>query len=282
MAEAERLTKDDPKCFLRLNNPILWGCFATFLVCGLAAWLGQKETCVLDADQISSCQSKWSAFISAQPNVVGDTLAGFAGTLAFVWIIATVWLQSQELSLQRAEIRETNEHLKEQNFDSFFFELVATHNSIVGSIDIRKKTDGTIVRQGRDSFGHFYKELALEQAERMYPDHENDKTFEKYERMYKAHHSDLGHYFRFVYNSRRAIDEAGVAQKKHRRLFRSLFSDDELLILFYNALSKRGTELLPYIQRFEFFDNLPVERLIYQSHKDLLDPVCFGEAPCTA
>ncbi|MEO1138941.1 MAG: putative phage abortive infection protein [Pseudomonadota bacterium] len=215
--------------------------------------------------------------MKSPPNEKGDTFAGLAGSLAFLWIIITVLLQGKELSLQREEIVKTNDHLKEQNFDSFFFELISTHNSIVDAIDIRKKSDRTVIRRGRDSFGFFLNELKLDPAESRYPHQAEDKTLEKYERMYKVHHSDLGHYFRFLYNSMRAIEESEVAKKKHRRLFRALFSDDELLIIFYNVLSDRGKKLIPYIESFEFFDNIPTDRLIYKNHRDLLNPICFGE-----
>ncbi|WP_171230265.1 hypothetical protein [Ruegeria sp. HKCCA4008] len=47
------------------------------------------------------------AFLTAPANEIGDTFAGVAGVLAFLWIIITVWLQSQELSAQRTELELT-------------------------------------------------------------------------------------------------------------------------------------------------------------------------------
>lgn len=51
---------------------------------------------------ISLCANKkiWALGL----NEIGDSLAGFAGTLAFLWIIITVILQKEELSLQRNEV----------------------------------------------------------------------------------------------------------------------------------------------------------------------------------
>jgi len=48
-------------------------------------------------------ESKWAYLIQASPNEIGDTLAGFAGSLAFVWLVVTVWLQATELREQRHE-----------------------------------------------------------------------------------------------------------------------------------------------------------------------------------
>lgn len=44
----------------------------------------------------------WFPFLT--PNEVGDFLAGFAGALAFIWIIAAILLQREELQLQRQEL----------------------------------------------------------------------------------------------------------------------------------------------------------------------------------
>lgn len=56
-------------------------------------------------------ESGWSIriveFLLAPANEIGDTLAGIAGVLAFLWIIVTVWLQSQELAAQREELELT-------------------------------------------------------------------------------------------------------------------------------------------------------------------------------
>ena len=51
--------------------------------------------------------TKFTYLWQASPNELGDTLAGLAGTLAFIWIIVTVCLQSIELRAQREELRLT-------------------------------------------------------------------------------------------------------------------------------------------------------------------------------
>lgn len=45
-------------------------------------------------------------FMTSPPNEIGDTLAGIAGALAFLWIIVTVQLQSKELKEQREELEQ--------------------------------------------------------------------------------------------------------------------------------------------------------------------------------
>ena len=53
---------------------------------------------------VEDCRSNFSRFWISAPNEKGDTLAGVAGSLAFLWIIVTVLLQWKELALQRDEI----------------------------------------------------------------------------------------------------------------------------------------------------------------------------------
>lgn len=55
----------------------------------------------------------WS-FILSPSNEIGDTLAGIAGALAFLWIIVTVMLQGKELASQREELKLTRKVMEEQ------------------------------------------------------------------------------------------------------------------------------------------------------------------------
>jgi len=64
---------------------------------------------------------RWDKLTGADPNIVGDFLAGAFAPLAFMWLVAAVFLQRnelqaqrQELSLQRQELKETREVLAQQ------------------------------------------------------------------------------------------------------------------------------------------------------------------------
>lgn len=100
--------------FLRLGNPIVWGILSTGLTLGFAGWAALLPSCFSSADDQIACVTKLQYLISATPNEVGDTLAGFAGVLAFVWIIVTVSLQAQELRAQREELKLTRIEMEEQ------------------------------------------------------------------------------------------------------------------------------------------------------------------------
>ncbi|WP_299888337.1 hypothetical protein [uncultured Ruegeria sp.] len=108
------MTETDRPGFWRLGNPILWACIATVGFAGLITWFGLAPTCSGDFFPKGECPPKWRHLYAAPPNEVGDTLAGLAGVLAFIWLIATVLLQSVELGEQRRVLALQKEEMKEQ------------------------------------------------------------------------------------------------------------------------------------------------------------------------
>ncbi|MEZ5720324.1 MAG: hypothetical protein R3D59_00640 [Paracoccaceae bacterium] len=93
MSEAEIV---EEKPFWRRTNPVMWGLLAslvlTFIVVLAAFHRGE--------DGVAGA----AGFLDLQPNEIGDTLAGLFSSLAFIWIVVTVFLQSQELAAQRDEL----------------------------------------------------------------------------------------------------------------------------------------------------------------------------------
>jgi len=94
-----------------LAMPFIVGFALTSLVVGVAIWsLNSGEVC----DPSGTCMSRWEALKASRPNEIGDALGGFAGALAFVWLIVTVWLQATELREQREEFEKMADAQQEQ------------------------------------------------------------------------------------------------------------------------------------------------------------------------
>ncbi len=108
MVEPERAA------FWRITNPIMWACLATTGFAALIIWFGMAPTCNGDFFPKGDCPPKWRHLYAAPPNEVGDSLAGLAGVLAFIWLIATVLLQSVELGEQRRVLALQKEEMEEQ------------------------------------------------------------------------------------------------------------------------------------------------------------------------
>ena len=81
--------------------PFMAGIFFSILVFGVFG-ISLALPVVVDG---SESVTKWEYLLDATPNEIGDTLAGLAGSLAFVWLVVTVLLQAKELREQRYEFQ---------------------------------------------------------------------------------------------------------------------------------------------------------------------------------
>ena len=103
---------------------------------------------------------------------------------------------------------------------------------------------------------------------------------ESYGQYWTVHQKELSHYFRYLYNIFRFInDNEYVDRKLYSRIARAQLSDQELLVLFYNCLYKFGVEKFkPIVEEFEIFDNLPQHLLLNPNHTDFYDLREFGSS----
>ena len=90
---------------------MLFGYALTLLIAGGFIWLAFSKVCIPAGEHAQFCQTRWQLLMKAPFNEVGDSLAGFAGALAFVWLIVTVLIQGRELAAQREELEATREEL---------------------------------------------------------------------------------------------------------------------------------------------------------------------------
>ena len=262
--------------FWRLENPIVWSFGLSGIVCGLLLVLAIRR----GADGMSGFQE----FLNLPPNAIGDTLAGFAGSLAFIWIVVTVWLQSSELaeqreqlSLQTTEFERTNEALAAQRFDQAFFGLLSAYSEIVGGLTT---SDPSGTRTGRDCFTSFsstFRRIS-EATHKPIQESTREQISERYDTFWHQYQTKLGHYFRFLYNAFRFISEnPEFAKPHHARLLRSQLSDQELQLLFYNCLSMYGQKFQKYAVDFALFDNLPRAVLFHPQDANLMPIGAWGD-----
>lgn len=222
--------------------------------------------------------------------VFGDSfgvLTSLFSGLAFAGIILTILLQREELRLQREELEKTREEfkmqnltLKKQNFETTFFQMLRLHHEIVLSISV-KDPSGSNVYTGRDCFSYFYSELKDRYTYKQRDHHggEMDLIEEKaYPMFWEKNQSKLGHYFRHLYTIFKFINASEINNKRfYSNIVRAQLSDQELLVLFYNCLSKYGKEKFkPLAECFALFNNLPTNHLITPNHQSLFDVAAFG------
>lgn len=104
-------------------------------------------------------------------DMFGAINALFTG-LAFAGLIVTIILQTQELGLQRDELKATRVEFKEQNktltlqrFENTFFSLISLHHQIVDSIDYTYSRDKEMTFNPRDFIGQFTGETITREKE---------------------------------------------------------------------------------------------------------------------
>lgn len=228
-------------------------------------------------------------------DMFGAVNALFSG-LAFASIVYTILLQRQELVLQRRELELTrgelqgqklqlqaqNEVMRSQNFEATFFQLLRLLSETVAAIDLNK-IGGEQVASGRDCFITFYRRLKrhYESSEKAIgPQDESEIIRIAYAKFYKDNQSDVGHYFRTLYNAVKFVHLSPVANKRlYSNLIRAQLSVQELLLLHYNCLTDLGLDKFkPLIEEYALLKALPVELLIKSVHADLYHPSAFGRS----
>ncbi len=220
---------------------------------------------------------------TAETGVFGDSfgvLTSLFSGLAFAGMIITILMQRDELGLQRKELELTrnelagqreqqiaqNETLRKQNFENTFFELLKLFNDITNSIDI---DEGKQEFRGRDCFQKFN-----ERFHRLYNNLINNKKEEpgiklleqSYTSFHAGNQSDVGHYFRSLYNIIKFVHNSEIEDKKfYTNLVRAQLSSFELVMLFYNCLSSLGNESFkPLVEKYNLLQNVPKGHILHQ------------------
>ena len=166
----------------------------------------------------------WPAYRQGQaPNSedlarLGSFLQGATGS---VWALASVLfiyvaflgqrvqmlLQQEQLDLTKADVVEQERRVEEQAklsrkqlFESSFFQLLAAHGRIVDSISIGRPPNQL---SGRDCFTRWYADFKIKLFVEALQETKGDATAAinpAFDKLYAMWRTDLGHYFRSLYN----------------------------------------------------------------------------------
>ncbi|MBV1916266.1 MAG: putative phage abortive infection protein [Pseudomonadales bacterium] len=213
-------------------------------------------------------------------------------------------LNNSELEMTRNELSQSKEALikqattlDKQSFEGTFFNLLSLHQDLVNSIDFANKKGD--VTKGKDCFKTFYNRFEQNTQQVTYQGFLDPKHFSKfldakyimqksntpsinvkflleeeyitscYMAFYAYEQSEIGHYFRNLYNIIKFVDQSDVDDKKlYINLLRAQLSTYELTLLFYNCLSPVGSKKFkPYIENYSLLKGVSGNILIDESHK---------------
>ncbi|MGY2257447.1 putative phage abortive infection protein [Pseudomonas sp. SDO55104_S430] len=195
----------------------------------------------------------------------GTLNALFSG-LAFSGVLIT-------LLIQRKDLMGSQEQNSRQQIESQFYNMLSLQQGVVQSFDIKK--NGVVKMVGRDCFKTWVWHLRNEYGTAK-GTHE-ERMGLAYREVMRRFHGDLGLYFRSLYSVFRFVSECQHPDKrKFGNVVRSLLSDFELVILFYNSLGDKGRNFQSYITEFSIFDNLEPAMLLDMMDVLFLAPESYG------
>ena len=206
---------------------------------------------------------------------IGDTIGGTMGP--FIAIAASIltflafWVQYKANQQQRSDI-------SLERFENNLFQLIQmqeeiTNNLIFTCSDGADSLYGKTI-SGRQIFGIIYNDK-IYFGEENYQGLESalsNKDITIYELDKDIH--ILDHYFRHLYRVFKYIDDSTIISKKEKykyaSIMRSSLSQYELIMLFYNCLSKNGIDKFkPIIEKYTIFNNLRAELLAKLEERQL-------------
>lgn len=216
-------------------------------------------------------------------DMFGSVNTLFSG-LAFGGIIYTIFLQREDMRVQKKEADKNNAKLQEQikeinieRFENTFFQMITLHNEITKSITIDNC-------EGRLAFTKFYEQLKYHKTEfdRFNPVYKEKPSAEleirdlrkMCDQFFRSNEPIFGHYYRNLYNLYRMVDnnkwiQTTEEKKEYTRIIRSQLSAHEYVLLFYNCFQKKGYKFKFYADKYELFDNMSENLLLSRKHLSL-------------
>ena len=201
--------------------------------------------------------------------ILGDYIGGIFGTIfTFITTICLIYT----LNTQLKETERGLNVFKHQQFNNVFFGLLRLYEQYESNLVI--KTDKGIEKRGKNSFTYM-KELMSEKFKSKDCNfnirHKN--AIECYVDIYIKYMPLLGSYFRIIYRIFDLVSNADISDSekvKYAKIMRSQFSEDELLLLYYDSCSDYGHAFIKYIKEFNILKHLPVcNKLEFITTKEL-------------
>ncbi len=204
-------------------------------------------------------------------DMFGGITALFSG-LAFAGLISTLLMQRRELELQRKELRLSRDEFGLQRFENTFFGLVKLFNDHVDSLsgNPTQYVGDTSVYKGRA----YLENCADGLADQFFMGTEGPKhnprpipaersigaQIKEYENAYDLRYeSDLGPYFRLLYNTIRHIEKSGLTEEEkldYSKIVRAYLSSSEVKLLMFNCASRHGSGMKQWVVKHRFLKHL--------------------------
>lgn len=216
---------------------------------------------------------------------VGDWLGGatspFIGLASFIMILATYFTQKDELKQTKMSYETQTNLLEKQNgmidiqrFEQTFFNIVSLHHEIVNSISL--ELDSVSKVDGRNVLHKIYHKLSmsLEYNEAQESIEQRYQSIKKgYEAWYIEHEIFIGHYIQNIFHLLSFIDRQNLSfenKYQYAKIVRAQLTNTELLILFYNTVSRiEKRKFIDIMRKYRLLKYLNTDHLLYDMDKEI-------------
>lgn len=176
--------------------------------------------------------------------------------LACSGVVATLLYQRRDLSVQK-------EKSEMQQFEAQFYSRLTLQQNVVDRLDLVDKKTKAVIATGRDCLKSIFREMKRIYSNASKTRKHDAALMKSYSVIWGYFHSDLGVYMRSLYSVFKFVSESEYPDKKKLGVVvRSLLSDFELALIFYNCLSEKGENFKRYAEEFHLFDNLDIDILL--------------------
>lgn len=228
-----------------------------------------------------------------QTGVFGDSWGAFTSifsALGFCGVLWTINLQKKATEKIEEDARKREESEKIRDFENSFFNILSVLQTIINDMRVVNKRR-EVLAEGRSIFLYYFKSFKqdIKDNDLLTTFFEKNSYTDTYLArknllyIYKSYFSlrtqNLSHYFRYLYNAFKFIDESSIDddfKKKYANILRAQLSDYELIILFYNSLTKNGYKFQKYFSSYAVLDNLPIEKLLSKHQVVFVNKKCWG------
>jgi len=193
--------------------------------------------------------------------------------LSFAALMAVLYGLFQSESLNRLQAVENN-----------IIKQIEFHRHILDSLSIPVDKKGLVRKTGRDVFEHLF-EMELKnrykEAQFLAPSESDTVHIEiSFATLFGAHGGQFGYYFRNLYRVIKYIDEVNnekLDKDSYVKLLRAQLSKYEILMLFYNCQSSKGSKKFkPYVEKYALLKEVEHQHLIEPTHWNLYKKSAYG------
>jgi hypothetical protein len=211
-------------------------------------------------------------------DLFGSVNALFSG-LAFAGIIITIFLQKEELALQRKELRDTRKvfktqtiTMKRQRFESTFFSMLSLHFGFIQSL---KYNDNI---RGADTLSELTENFKIAVRDiTEYKDHHYLTYMNRYSTFHSLLYPMTSQYLQSLIALHRIIQQYSTDEKIRTRYYgilKSYISLPERKFLFYHVLFAENSGVNNSIRQIEndlkIIEVVPLNNLLHHSHRQFL------------